>query len=138
MVALEAAERVRQEVDAGRRRGADVDRPGLEPGERVQLLLAGGERRERLACVRGEHAPGLGQLAAAAVSLDEPLAGGGLEQAQVLARARLSDADGPGGGGNASLPLQLDEQAKTRGVPEERKRAIGRSDTHHRNIRLAR
>ena len=98
MVALETAERVREEVDAGRRRGADVDRSRLKPGERMQLLLAGSERRERLARVGGEHTPGLRQLAAAAVSLDEPLPGGRLEEAQMLARARLSDPDRARGG----------------------------------------
>ena len=105
-----------------------MDRSGLESGERVELLLAGGKRRERLACVRGEHAPGLGQPAAAAVSLDEPLAGGGLEKAQVLARARLPDPDRARGGRDASLPLELDEQPQARRVPEERERAIGQGD----------
>jgi hypothetical protein len=43
--------------------------------------------------VGGEHTTSLCQLTAASVSLDEPLAGGRLEKAQMLARARLSDPD---------------------------------------------
>ena len=138
MVALEAAERVWEEVDARCCRGADVDRSGLEAGEGVQFLLARSERRERLARVRGEHAAGLGQLAAASVSLDEPLTGGRLEKSQVLAGARLSDPDRARGRGEASLPLKLNEQPQTRGVPEERESAIGRNDAYYRDFRLAR
>src|SRR2546423_10930562 len=91
MVAPEAAERVRQQVDAGRSGRAEVDRPGLEPGEGAQLLFGRTESRQCLRSARSENAPGLRQPAAAAASLDEPLAGRGLEEAQVLARARLAD-----------------------------------------------
>ena len=138
VVAPEAAERVRQEVDAGRRRGADVDRAGLEAGERVKFLLAGSQRRERLARARGKHTARLGQAAAATVPLDEPLSSGGLEQAQVLARARLSDPDRPRRSRDASRRLDLDEQPEAGGVPEERERGIGHDDARYRDFRLAR
>jgi hypothetical protein len=67
---------------------------------------------------------GVGQAAAATGALDEALTGGCLEQAQVLARARLADTDRGRCGGDASLALDLDQQAHSRRVPElaERRR----------------
>ena len=118
IAAAEAAERVREQVDAGRGRGADVDRAGLQAGERAEFFLRGAQAGERLCGAGGEDLPGFGQAAATAGSLDQPLAGGSLEQAQVLARARLADSDRGGSGGDASLPLDLDEQAHPRRVPE--------------------
>ena len=75
-----------------------MNRSRLKPGEGVELLLACSERRERLRSAAGEDAPGLRELAAATVALDEPLPGGKLEEAQVLARARLADPDSNGCG----------------------------------------
>ena len=66
----------------------------------------------------GEHLAGFGQAAAASGSLDEPLAGGGFEQAEVLTCARLSDPDRGGRGREAAVPLDLDEQAHACGVPQ--------------------
>jgi len=52
---------------------------------------------------------GFRELAAPAAALDQPLPGGSLQQAQVLARARLADSDRRGRAGDAPLPLDLDE-----------------------------
>ena len=65
-----------------------------------------------------EDGAGLGQAAPAAVALDEPLAGGGLEQPQVLAGARLADPDRGGRGGDASQALDLDQETHARRVPQ--------------------
>ena len=94
-----------------------MDRPRLEPGERAKLLLAGGERGERLARVGGEDPAGLGEPAPAAVALDEALPAGCLEQAKMLAGARLADPDRTGCSRDASVSLQLDEQPEASGVP---------------------
>ena len=94
--------------------------------------------RKRLAGVRGEHAAGLGQAAAATVSLHEPLACGSLEQSQVRACARLTDPDRAGRARDAPLPFELDEQAQPGRIPQQRERAIGSADTRHRHFRLAR
>ena len=138
MVAAEASERVREQVDPRRGGRSDVDRPRLEPGERVQLLLAGREGRERLARVRREDAAGFRQAAAAAVSLDQPLPGRGLEQTEVGAGARLPDTDRARRPRDAPLPLELDEQPEPGRVPEEGERAIGGADGRHCHFRLAR
>ena len=66
--------------------------------------------REDLAC--------LGQAAATSAALDEPLARCGLEQAEMLAGARLPDPDRPRGRRDAAAPSDLDEQAHPRRVPE--------------------
>ncbi len=95
-----------------------MDRPGLEPCERAQLLLGGAQAGERLRSAGRQHVSGLGQAAAAPASLDQPLPGRSLEQTQVLARARLADPDHGRSGGDASLPLDLDQQAHSGGVPE--------------------
>ena len=60
----------------------------------------------------------------------------GLEQAQMLARGRLTDADRAGCGGHRALPVDLDEQTEPGGVPEERERCIGQGDGRYRKIRL--
>ena len=75
-----------------------MDRAGLKPGERGELLLARPEARERLRSAARENPPGLRQPAAATVALDEPLPRRELEQAQVLAHARLTDPDRSGCG----------------------------------------
>ena len=95
-----------------------MDRAGLKTRERAELLFGGAEAGERLGGTGGEHAPGVGQAAAATRALDQPLAGGGLEQSQVLARARLADPDRGCRGGDASLPLDFDQEAHASGVPE--------------------
>src|SRR5207244_3527553 len=41
IAAAEAAERVGQDVDAGGGRGAEMDRPGLEAGEGIELFFGG-------------------------------------------------------------------------------------------------
>src|SRR5439155_19602755 len=64
--APEAAERVRQEVDAWSGRGAEVDRAGLQARERVEVFLCRSEARQRLRGSSREHLAGLGQPAAAA------------------------------------------------------------------------
>ncbi|MBA3429731.1 MAG: hypothetical protein H0U07_14335 [Actinobacteria bacterium] len=61
--------------------------------------------------VEGEQLPGLGERAAAAVALDEPLAGRAFKRPEVLARGRLADTDRAGGGGDAALAADLDQQA---------------------------
>ena len=117
-----------------------MDRPGLEAGERCELLLRVAEHRERLGAPCGEDFPGLGQPAAAAASLDEALAGRGLEKPQVLARARLADADGLGGAGQTSAAPDLHDQAHARRVPQAGQHAggaIGIDDGGHSQIRLA-
>jgi hypothetical protein len=73
VVALEAAERVGEEIDAGGGRGPELDGAGLEAGELGEFLLAGAEGGERLCGVGGEHAPGLGEAAAAAAALNQAL-----------------------------------------------------------------
>ena len=95
-----------------------MDRPGLQACERVELFFAGAERRERLGRPSGEDAAGVCELAAAAAALDEPLSGGELEEAQVLADAGLSDADRCRGRGEGALALDLDEQPHPGRVPE--------------------
>jgi hypothetical protein len=80
----------------------------------MEFLLSCGQRCKRLACARSKHTPGLGQAAAAAVSLDEPLPRRGFEQAQVLARARLSDADRLRCSRHAFPALDLDKQTQAR------------------------
>ena len=72
VVALEAAERVGQQVDTGRR-GADVDRSELEAGKSLQLLLASAEGLERLSRVECEDGARFGETAAASVAFDEAL-----------------------------------------------------------------
>jgi len=121
--AAEAAECVREQVDAGCGRSAEVDRARLQSGERTELLVCRAEAGECLRGPCGEDVACLRQLAAAAAALDEALPGCGLEQAQVLARARLADPDRSGGGGHAPLALDLDEQAHPRRVPELAQRA---------------
>ena len=88
--------------------------------------------------MHGDDTTRLGQAAATAVTFDEPLAGSGLEQANVLARGRLADADGARGAGDAPFALESDEQPKARGIPEQRQAAIGQDDVPHRQFRLAR
>src|SRR5439155_22112812 len=111
VAAAEAAEGVGEQVDARRGRGAEVDGAGLEAGERAEFLLGGPEAGERLGRTPREDTSRVGQAAAAPGPLDQPLAGGRLEQAQVLAGARLADPDRGRCGGDAALPLDLDEQA---------------------------
>jgi hypothetical protein len=55
-----------------------------------------------------------------------------LEQTQVLAGARLPDADGLCGRGNASAALDLDQQTEARRIPEKRERLIGHDDVRYR------
>src|SRR5207302_72140 len=117
-VAAETAERVRQQVDAGGGRGAEMDCSGLEARERVELFLGRAQAGERLRRAGGQEVSCLGEPAAATAPLYETLSGCRLEQTQVLARARLADPDRGGRGGDASLPLDLDEQAHARRVPE--------------------
>ena len=96
-----------------------MDGARLEPGKRAEFLLTGVQGGERLARPRGEQASRLGEAAAAAVAFDQSLPCRRLEQAQVLARGRLADPDAPRGGGDGPLPLDLDEEAKARRIPEE-------------------
>lgn len=138
VITPKAPEGAREEVDAWGCRRADVNRSGLEPGERLEFFLGGGKRGEGLARVRCKNAPRVGELAAAPVAFDEPLACSRLEKAEVLARARLPDSDRPRCAGDAPLPIELNEEAKPRGVPQQRERAIGNADTHYRQFRLAR
>jgi hypothetical protein len=138
VLAPEAAECVGKQVDAGGRRGSDVDRSRLETGERVQLLLPGSKGRQRLSGVGCQHPSRFGQAADPSVSLHEALPCGGFEQAKVLARRRLPDAHRPRGGRDAALPVELDEQPHPRRVPKQRKRRIGHADTSYRRLRLAR
>src|SRR5215208_5693340 len=95
------------------------------------------QRRECLTGPCGQQAPRLREATAATVALNETLPGGGLEQAQVLARGRLPDSDGPRGRGNRALPLDLDEEAQAGRVPEKGKGCIGHRDGRYRKIRLA-
>ena len=95
-----------------------MDGAGLQAGDRTKFLLGGAETGERLGGAGGEHVAGVGEAAAAAGALDQPLAGGRLEQSQMLACTRLVDADLGGGGGDASLPLDFDQEAHPCGVPE--------------------
>src|SRR5438093_10479952 len=95
-----------------------MNRAGLEPGERTEFLLRSAEAGERLGGPGSEDLPGLGQATARTRSCDEPLAGCSLEEAQMLARTRLADADLCGSGGHALLTADLDEEAHPRGVPE--------------------
>ena len=118
VAAPEAAERVGEEVDAGGGGGAEMDRPGLQPCECIELLFAGAEAGECLGGAGGEDLPGLGQVTAAAAAFDESLSGCGLEQAEMLARARLADPDRGGRGRDAALALDLDQQAHASRVPE--------------------
>ena len=116
-------------------------RPALEAREGVQLLLGGAERRQRLRRVRREDAAGLREPAPAPVALDEAVTRRRLEQPEVLARARLPDADRAGRGGQAPLSLDLDEQSHPGRIPErtERGRADIRCvDGRHRRFRLSR
>jgi hypothetical protein len=89
-----------------------------------------------MGAVPGEHLAGLGEPAASAVALDETLTGGSFENAEVLARCRLTDPDCARGGRDAPLAADLDEEAEARAVPDERECAIGQGDTSYRNIRL--
>src|SRR5439155_25382212 len=120
VVAAEAAERVGEQVGAGGGGGAEMDRACLEAGEGAELLLACRERGKGLRRMRGEHATSLGQPAAAAVPLDESLSGRSLECAHVLAGRGLPDAYRLGCRGKASVPVDLDQQAHPRRVPELR------------------
>jgi hypothetical protein len=138
MIPPETAERVREEIDTGGGRSPDVNRSGVEPGEGMKFLLAGSQRGERLACARGKHAASFGEAAPASVPLDEPLSRGILEEAKVLARTRLSDADGLRGSGDASPALDFHQQTETCRIPEERKCPIGHDDACYRGFRLAR
>ena len=138
MVAPEAAERVR----AGDRRPASSRRrcgscPASSPASAPSSSSPACKRCERLARPRGEQAARLGEPAAAPVALDQALPRRGLEQAQVLARGRLADADAACSCRHSSLPLDLDEQTEPGGVPEERERCIGQGDGRYRKIRLA-
>jgi hypothetical protein len=81
VISSEAAEGAREEVDAWGGRRADVNRSGLESGERVEFFLGGGEHGEGLARVRCEDAPRVGEPAAATVAFNEPLACSRLEKA---------------------------------------------------------
>ena len=137
VVAAKAAERVRKQINTWSCRGADVDRSRLQPGKRTKLFLTRMQGRECLTGPRGEQTARLGQAAAAAISLDEPLSGRCLEQAQVLACRRLPDPYGPRGRRDGSLPLDLDKEAKTGCIPEQRERSIGHDDERYRKIRLA-
>ena len=138
MIAAKAAEGVREQINTWGCRGADVDRSRLQPGKRTKLFLTGVQRRECLTRPCGEQASRLGEAAAAAVSLDQSLTGSCLEQAQVLACGRLADSDAPRRGGDGALPLNLDEEAKPCGVPEQGERCIGHDDERYRKIRLVR
>ena len=104
----------------------------------MNFLLSGRQRGERLARTRGKHMARLSQATAATVPLDEPLSSGGFEQAQVLARARLSDANGFRCSRDASPALDLDEQTEAGRIPEKRKCLIGHDDACYRGFRLAR
>ena len=97
-----------------------MDRAGLEAGERPEFLLACRERGECLRGVGREYATSLGQPAAAPIALDESLSGRRLECAQMLARRGLADSDCLGCRGQAAMPVDLDQQAHPRGVPELR------------------
>ena len=128
VITPKAPEGAREEVDAWGCRRANVNRSGLEPGERLEFFLGGGKRGEGLARVRCKNAPRVGELAAAPVAFDEPLACSRLEKAQVLARARLSDSDGARGSRDASVPVELDQEAKSFRVPKKGERAIAHGD----------
>src|SRR5205823_13297860 len=101
-----------------RGRCTEVDGAGLQACDRTELLSCRSQAGERLGRAGSEHVPGLGEATATTRALDQPLTGGGFEQAQVLARAGLADADRCGRGGDASLPLDLDEKAHPGRVPE--------------------
>ena len=99
-----------------------MDRARLQPRELGQLLLGRAEGRQ---CLRGTHREnlaGLGQPAAAAVALDEALPRRRLQQPQMLARARLADADLARSRREAAETLDLDEQPHAGRVPESSQR----------------
>ena len=56
----------------------------------------------------------------ASIALDQPLTGGRLEKAQMLARCRLADSDRLRRRREAATPLELDEKAQAGRIPEER------------------
>src|SRR5919202_2790218 len=118
VAAAEAAERVGEHVDAGRGRRAEVDRAGLQAGDRSEFLLCCAEAGERLGGAGGEYLAGVSEQTDEAGALDQPLAGGGFEYAQVLAGTRLADADRGGRRRDASLAFDFDQQAHPGGVPE--------------------
>src|SRR5262249_30517104 len=118
VAAAETAERVREQVDAGGSRSAEMDRAGLQSCDRAELLLCCFEGGKGLGGSCGEHVPRVGEAAAAPCAFDEALARSGLQEPQMLARARLADADRGGGGGDASLSLDFHEQAHSGRVPE--------------------
>jgi len=95
-----------------------MNRSGPETRQRTEFLFRSAEAGERLSGPGGQNLTRLGQATAATRSLDKPLAGRSLEEAQVLARARLANADLRGSGRDASLASDLDEEAHPRGVPE--------------------
>src|SRR2546430_10437442 len=103
-----------------------MDGAGLESSQCAELLFGSAEARESLCGPRGEHTTRLGETAAAPGALDELLSCSGLEQAEVLARARLADADRRGSRRDAALPVDLDEQTHPRRVPELSQGARGR------------
>jgi hypothetical protein len=132
MIAAKTAKRVREEIDPGSRRGANVDRARVQARKRMNFLLACGQCRQGLACARGEHTPGLGEPAPTPVSLDQGLPRSRLEQTKVLARARLADPDCLGGSRDAPASLDFDEQAQASGIPQKGKRLIGHGDGRYR------
>jgi hypothetical protein len=114
-----------------------MDCSGFEAGECAKLLLASLQGRECFARAGGKHAPGLGETAAATVSLDQTLPRCRLEETHVLACGRLPDPNPPRSCRDGPLLLDLDEQPQAGGVPEKRKRCIGHDDDPYRKIRLA-
>ena len=90
----------------------------IQSAKDVKAVRISAEAGERLGGAGGEHVAGVGEAAAAAGALDQPLPGGGLEQTQVLARAGLADANRGRRGRDTSLPLYFDQEAHPGGVPE--------------------
>ena len=103
----------------------------MQACDRTELFLGGGEASERLGCASREDVTSIGETATSPGALDQPLAGGGLEQSQVLTRARLADADRGRRGGDASLPVDLDQEPHPGRVPELAQRAV-RRHLHYR------
>lgn len=70
-----------------------MDAASLHPGQCGELLIGGTQARECLRSARRQYATGVGELAAATATFDQALARRGLQQAEVLADARLADPE---------------------------------------------